>query len=162
MKVISKTVIGAFAAMSLIAMSSVSAEACTVPSNLKKLRQGVVTQVNKKRATQELRELQIRSKLNKAAQQHSCWIADHNAPQSHEGIDGTYVQDRVRKEGYIHTYVNENVGGGTLLKPREFVQAWWNSPVHKANILAKRSHHIGVGVAEANGWRYWVMVTGNN
>lgn len=162
MRLLSKTLIGACAAISIVAMSAVTAEACSVPRDLKKLRKGVTAQVNKKRGTRSLGNLQMRSKLHAAAQLHACWIADNDAPQSHKGIRGSYVQDRVRDQGYIHSYVNENVGGGTILKPRDFVEAWWNSPVHKANILARRSRHIGVGVAEAGGWRYWVMVTGNN
>jgi uncharacterized protein YkwD len=162
MRLVLKTLIGVMAVATMVAVSGVKAEACSVPANLKQLRFGVSGNVNKKRLANGRVKLNMRPALNAAAQQHACWMADNNAPLSHKGIRGTYVQHRVRAQGYNHRYINENVGGGTIMRPMAFVQAWWNSPVHKANILARQSRHIGVGIADARGWRYWVMVTGVN
>lgn len=44
----------------------------------------------------------------------------------------------------------------------EVMDAWMNSPVHKANILSPRYKNIGIGCVKVNGVNYWVQAFGTS
>jgi uncharacterized protein YkwD len=75
---------------------------------------------------------------------------------SHTGRDGSDVRERIERTGYFPPgrgwAVGENLawGTGALATPASIMQAWMNSPGHRANILNPAYREIGVGVAAGN------------
>ncbi|MDD3693556.1 MAG: SafA/ExsA family spore coat assembly protein [Oscillospiraceae bacterium] len=60
--------------------------------------------------------------------------------------------------GLRFSSAGENIAYGQRT-PREVVNAWMNSPGHRANILSQSFSHTGVGAAKkANGTLYWTQM----
>ncbi|MET8836112.1 CAP domain-containing protein [Micromonospora sp. NPDC004540] len=117
------------------------------------LRQ-VVDLVNQERAKAGCKALTIDNKLMLAAQRHSQDQADHKT-MSHDGSDGSDVGDRLDRVGYAWRSYGENVAWNQQ-SPAAVMDAWMNSPGHRANILNCSFTEIGVGVARSNG-PYWTQ-----
>ncbi|WP_174530929.1 CAP domain-containing protein, partial [Micromonospora maritima] len=116
--------------------------------------QQVVTLVNQERAKAGCKALSVDSKLTLAAQRHSQDQADHKK-MSHDGSDGSDVGDRLDRAGYAWRAYGENVAWNQQ-SPAAVMDAWMNSPGHRANILNCSFTEIGVGVARSNG-PYWTQ-----
>ncbi|WP_205698259.1 CAP domain-containing protein [Conexibacter sp. SYSU D00693] len=70
---------------------------------------------------------------------------------SHTGIDGSSLFDRLK--GYTTTpawQVGENLawGEGSTGSPAQVVQAWMDSPGHRANLLNGVFTEVGIGIAD--------------
>lgn len=71
---------------------------------------------------------------------------------SHDSLNGSRFDDRIRRTGYLrgarNALVGENLGWGTgtLATPRAMVRSWMRSPAHRANILRKRFDEVGIAV----------------
>jgi uncharacterized protein YkwD len=71
----------------------------------------------------------------------------------HVSPDGHDVTDRVRRTGYLagggDWVLGEDIGWGTaeLGTPAAIVQSWMSSPPHRAIVLSRRFHEVGVGIA---------------
>lgn len=77
---------------------------------------------------------------------------------SHERPDGTVCFTAL--DGIDGTSMGENIAAGQQT-PALVVNAWWNSPGHKANMLNASFDHMGVGYCrEANSsyGLYWVQM----
>jgi uncharacterized protein YkwD len=111
----------------------------------------VLEEVNRFRAQNGLPPVRLNQTLNQAAQKHSDYQAA-NRRMSHDGAGGSQVSDRVSAAGYRWRSVNENVAWNQQT-PQEVVQAWINSPGHRANLLSASVKEIGVG--ENN--KYWTL-----
>ena len=76
-----------------------------------------------------------------------------NDKLNHNGSDGSFVDDRIEREGYIPAFYAENLlkGGAT---EEEAIQAWLDSPAHCANIMDAKVTEMGVGTSGA----YWTLV----
>jgi uncharacterized protein YkwD len=116
--------------------------------------QQVVDLVNRERAKAGCKALTIDDKLMLAAQRHSQDQADHKT-MSHDGSDGSDVGDRLDRVGYAWRAYGENVAWNQQ-NPTAVMDAWMNSPGHRANILNCSFTEIGVGVARSNG-PYWTQ-----
>ena len=152
----------AFGVISLLVLFAGFANACSIPTELNALRTELIHEINNRRQAHGLSKLAAHSQLRGAAQGHACWVSDNTPSNLHRGRGRSRPAGRVRAQGYKFRYVNENVAGGRPGNPKEIVSRWMASPGHRRNILAKRPKHIGVGIAEAGIWRYWVMVGGAN
>jgi uncharacterized protein YkwD len=112
----------------------------------------IVCLINVERAKYGLRPLRLSKRLTRAGRRHALDMARHNY-FSHAGRRGSSFVDRIRRAGYLHGahrwYVGENLvwGSGDRTSPRAAVQAWMNSPPHRANILTRKYRNIGLGVA---------------
>ncbi|MGC5029504.1 CAP domain-containing protein [Micromonospora sp. DT229] len=115
----------------------------------------VVELVNEERAKAGCGALSIDDKLMTAAQRHSQDQAD-NRNMSHTGSDGSDPGQRIDRVGYVWQTYGENVAWNQQ-SPAAVMQAWMNSPGHRANILNCTFTEIGVGVASSNG-PYWTQV----
>ncbi|MGK5522375.1 CAP domain-containing protein, partial [Micromonospora sp. URMC 107] len=115
----------------------------------------VVDLVNAERAKAGCGALGIDDKLTTAAQRHSQDQADHRN-MSHTGSDGSDPGDRLDRVGYAWRTYGENVAWNQQT-PAAVMDAWMNSPGHRANILNCAFTEIGVGVASSNG-PYWTQV----
>ncbi|MFC3505013.1 CAP domain-containing protein [Micromonospora krabiensis] len=115
----------------------------------------VVDLVNAERAKAGCGALGIDDKLMTAAQRHSQDQADHQN-MSHTGSDGSDAGDRLDRVGYTWRTYGENVAWNQKT-PAAVMDAWMNSPGHRANILNCAFTEIGVGIASSNG-PYWTQV----
>jgi uncharacterized protein YkwD len=104
--------------------------------------------LNQQRAQARLAPLGPDRRLARAARRFSHAMVrqrffDHVSPQ------GSTVGQRVRAAGYTERAVGETIGwgAGTLATPAAIVQAWMNSPPHRAIIMDGRLHKVGLGVA---------------
>ncbi|MEA2310326.1 MAG: hypothetical protein QOE28_294, partial [Solirubrobacteraceae bacterium] len=72
---------------------------------------------------------------------------DHTTP------DGVTMVDRITRARYVNPRVGwslgENLAWGTgdLGTPRGVMNAWMNSPGHRANILKRSYREVGIGIA---------------
>jgi uncharacterized protein YkwD len=117
--------------------------------------------VNAARLTQGLTPLAYDGALTAAAQSYAQLMASTGC-FSHTCPPVTYFVDRVVAAGYTPwTYLGENIAAGQQ-SADEVMQAWMNSPGHRANILSTTYRDIGVGVAYGGPYGiYWVQEFGN-
>ncbi len=112
----------------------------------------VVTLVNQERAKAGLKPLAAtnatltKMALDKAKDMYNNGYFDHNSP--------TYGSpfDMMKKYGINYRYAGENIAKGQRT-PQEVMNAWMNSPGHRANILS--ANFTTIGVAYYNG--VWVQ-----
>ncbi|MFY1700904.1 MULTISPECIES: CAP domain-containing protein [Micromonospora] len=116
--------------------------------------QQVVDLVNAERSKAGCGAVQIDDKLMTAAQRHSQDQAD-TRNMSHTGSDGSDVGTRLDRVGYTWRTYGENVAWNQQ-SPAAVMDAWMNSPGHRANILNCAFTEIGVGIATSNG-PYWTQ-----
>jgi uncharacterized protein YkwD len=78
----------------------------------------------------------------------------------HTSLSGKTAVDLVEKTGYIFQIVGENLALGVFDSNQALVQAWMNSPEHKANILNPKYTEMGasVGIGNYKGQREWLAV----
>lgn len=106
---------------------------------------------NRERVNNGLQPLQVDYELSRVAREKSRDMAinfyfDHNSP-----VYGSPF-DMMRAYGITYRAAGENIAKGQRT-PEEVVQAWMNSPGHRANILNPNFTHIGVGFVEnGNHW----------
>jgi len=125
--------------------------ATSQPTNASSYAAQVVTLVNQERAKAGLSPLSSHEALAnmamvKAKDMKNNNYFDHNSP--------TYGSpfDMMKSFGISYRYAGENIAMGQRT-PQEVMNAWMNSPGHKANILSK--NFTSIGVAYYNG--AWVQ-----
>jgi uncharacterized protein YkwD len=120
--------------------------------NLDAVRAALVCLHNQIRARNGLPLLTDNAKLRRAAEGHSADMVrasyfEHTTPS------GTTMVDRILAAGYVRAdqgwLLGENLewGTGSLATPRGAMDAWMNSPGHKANILKRGYRHMGIGIS---------------
>ncbi|MEU3019416.1 CAP domain-containing protein [Nocardiopsis sp. NPDC007018] len=108
----------------------------------------VVTIVNSERAANGCGPLRVDSQLTAAAQEHSEDMAARDY-MSHDNPEGEGPGDRAERHGY-GSWGAENVAKGQT-SAEQVMDAWMNSPGHRANILNCDLVAIGVGESD-NAW----------
>jgi uncharacterized protein YkwD len=122
------------------------------PGNLETVRAAILCLHNKVRAENRLRPLHPNARLRAAAERHSSDMVsasffDHTTPR------GVTMVDRILGARYVRAdrgwVLGENLewGTGSLATPRGAVQAWLDSPGHRANLLKRGYRDMGVGIA---------------
>lgn len=113
----------------------------------------VVQLVNQQRAANGLGALSVDSGLTKTATLKSQDMAklgyfDHTSP--------TYGSpfDMMKQFGITYRSAGENIAMGQT-SPQQVMNAWMNSPGHRANILNSSFTKIGVGIAQSSDGRYY-------
>ncbi|MEL4105387.1 SafA/ExsA family spore coat assembly protein [Oscillospiraceae bacterium WX1] len=129
-----------------------------IPSidDVKALEQQVIDLVNRNRVSAGLAPLAANWELSRVARYKSQDMINkgyfgHTSP--------TYGSPfKMMEEFGIHfTAAGENIAYGQR-SPQEVMNAWMNSPGHRANIMSPIYNQIGVGVAKAsNGTFYWTQ-----
>ena len=127
----------------------------------------VLELTNEERAKAGLDPLKLNNKLANAADDHSDSMAQDDF-FSHTGADGSSVADRVQSNGYQYSTVGENIAAGQTTA-EDVVQAWMDSPGHRANILNANYTEIGIGyeflendTGSVNYNHYWTQVFGSS
>ena len=117
--------------------------------------QQVVDLVNAERAKEGLAPLTIDPNVEKAADVRAREIQskfDHTRP------NGSSFSSALKEQGADFRGAGENIAWGQQT-PKEVMNAWMNSPGHRANIMNKSYTHIGVGnVQNGSGTQYWVQL----
>ena len=115
--------------------------------SLRAARQATLCLLNDIRRAHGLRPFHDNHRLNRASQRHSRDMVRH-----HYFAHGNFVS-RIQSARYLFGArgwtVGENIAWGTYSAgtPAAIVNAWMNSPPHRANILNPTFGDIGIGVA---------------
>lgn len=130
-----------------------------IPSidEVKALEQQVVELVNQQRVWAGLAPLKHNWELSRVARYKSQDMIDKNYFDHTSPTYGSPFR-MIENFGIYFTAAGENIAYGQKT-PQEVMNAWMNSPGHKANILSNVYDQIGVGVAKkANGTFYWTQM----
>jgi uncharacterized protein YkwD len=116
------------------------------------VRAAVLCLLNGERRDRGLAPLRTNARLAKAADAQAEDMV-RRSYFSHQSPDGRNSTDRIRAAGYMRSggrwTVGENLAWGTadLSTARGLLNAWMNSPGHRANILKPAYREIGVAIA---------------
>lgn len=120
--------------------------------NLDQIAGATLCLLNAERQTRGLRALQRNARLGRAAVGHSRDMV-RRSYFAHDSRSGATFVDRIKRAGYKRgprgSVLGENLawGGGLESTARQIVDAWMQSPPHRANILRARFQEIGIGIA---------------
>lgn len=126
----------------------------TTPASVSSYVDEVIRLVNIERNKEGLSSLSKNVTLCEAAQTRASEIImvfDHTRP------DGTSCFTVADDYNIKWTAIGENIAMGQR-NPQEVVEAWMNSPGHRANILSSNFNQIGVGVVKSGGNYYWTQL----
>lgn len=130
--------------------------------------QTIAQLINQERAAAGLRPLEINGQLVAAGEIHSRNMASmvriygYAGAMSHVLLGTTAPTLGIRADlvGYDYRLLGENLAFG-YLTPQSVVQAWMNSPGHRANILNPNFTQLGIGVAwTTDGFPYYTLMFG--
>ncbi len=107
--------------------------------------------VNQRRIENGLTELTYRNDIQDAANIRANEII---STFSHTRPDGSSCFTSVNVNYYA---IGENIASGQK-SAAEVMNAWMNSPGHRANILSTQFTGIAVGVVQYQGVNYWVQI----
>ncbi|MCU9615061.1 SafA/ExsA family spore coat assembly protein [Caldibacillus lycopersici] len=127
----------------------------TIPAiSEKNFEAQVVTLVNQERAKAGLTALTHNWELSRVARYKSMDMRDRGY-FSHTSPTYGSPFDMMKNFGINYRTAGENIAQGQTT-PAAVVQAWMNSPGHRANILSTQFTEIGVGYAAGgSGRHYW-------
>ncbi|MFJ7839180.1 CAP domain-containing protein [Lysinibacillus sphaericus] len=125
----------------------------TTTSDVNAYEQEVVKLTNAERTKAGLKALQTDDKLMAAAREKS---QDMQSKKYFSHTSPTFGSpfDRMKALGITYKSAGENIAQGQR-SPQEVVQAWMDSPGHRANILNANYTHIGVGYVKSG--NYWTQ-----
>jgi uncharacterized protein YkwD len=131
------------------ASSCAGAETAAADQATSALEQSVLCLINEQRAEAGVAPVRLNPKLGQAAARHSNDMVDQGF-FSHTSSDGSTFIDRIAATGYTRGarswLVGENLvwGSGGLSTPASMVEAWVESPPHRANLLRGRFREVGL------------------
>ena len=104
---------------------------------------GILAETNKHRQINNLAPLVLNSTLSQAADNK---LKDMFARQyfDHDSPDGIGPADIVDRVNYQYLRIGENLALGNYADDTDLVQAWMDSPGHRANILSQGFSEIGI------------------
>lgn len=125
----------------------------------------VVRLVNIERAKEGLPPLEISYELTEIARQRSIDMAKNGLPFDHYYYDNkgnrfAYAFEMLKQRGVVYRCAGENIAAGQET-PQDVVDAWMNSPGHRANILRPEFTSIGVGFTDekiTDHDTYWTQI----
>jgi uncharacterized protein YkwD len=122
-------------------------------------RAGTLSETNKHRIANGLAPLAANAKLNTAALAKA---QDMLKQQyfAHVSPSGVGAADLAKNAGYEYLAIGENLAMGNFKDDKALVQAWMDSPGHRANILNAKYTEIGIAVIKGTyeGQTTWMAV----
>ncbi|MEV4332010.1 CAP domain-containing protein [Streptomyces sp. NPDC049597] len=115
----------------------------------------VLALVNKERAAAGCGPVAANDRLTQAADDYSDVMAGSGV-MSHTGPDGSTMTSRVEAAGYAWSTLGENIAQGQP-DAASVMDAWMNSPGHRANILNCSFDELGVGVHFGDDGPWWTQ-----
>lgn len=131
----------------------------TIPNYdaIKNVENQVITLTNQERAKNGLKPLTANWELSRVARYKAMDMRDKNY-FSHTSPTYGSPFTMMKNFGIAYRAAGENIAAGQTT-PQEVVNAWMNSPGHRANILSTTYTQIGVGYASGGSERYyWVQM----
>lgn len=127
----------------------------TIPnySGTKSVENQVIQLTNQERAKYGLKPLKANWELSRIARYKSADMRDKNY-FSHDSPTYGSPFTMIKSFGLAYRSAGENIAAGQTT-PQQVVQAWMNSPGHRANILNSSYTEIGVGYAAGGSQRYY-------
>jgi len=117
----------------------------------------VIYLINQKRAAQGLKPLTHNWELSRIARYKSMDMRDRGY-FSHTSPTYGSPFTMIKSFGISYRSAGENIAQGQAT-PQAVVQAWMNSPGHRANIMSTQFTEIGVGyAADGSGRHYWTQM----
>lgn len=120
---------------------------------------GVIEETNKQRVAQGLAPLAVNPFLMISAEYKvddmiTKQYFEHNSPT------GEGVSDLGKRANYNYVIIGENLALGDFTDAKDLVDAWMNSPGHRANILSTKYQDIGVSIKHGRfeGKEVWFAV----
>jgi uncharacterized protein YkwD len=122
-------------------------------------RAGIIKWTNKQREINGLEPLSETSLLGQSAKIKAEDMLE-NEYFAHEAPNGDGVAELASEVGYSYIIIGENLAMGNFEDDQVLVQAWMDSPGHRANILKEEYTQIGVGIKEGiyKGESVWMAV----
>lgn len=113
----------------------------------------VVELTNAERAKYGLKPLKFNQELAQVARLKSQDMAANNYFDHYSPTYGSPFE-MMNQFGIQYSYAGENIAAGQRT-PEEVVQAWMNSPGHRANMLNEHFTQIGVGFVKGGAYQYY-------
>ena len=116
------------------------------------VRSATLCLMNSERGARGLAGLRSQPALTSAAARYARQMVTERF-FAHTSPRGSTVLSRIRDTAYLRGApawtVGENIasGSGTMATPRAIVQAWMESPGHRANLLSPCFRDVGLGIA---------------
>lgn len=129
--------------LQIAATATTEASVSSAANSTLSLAEQVLALVNTQRTQAGLKPVKLNPLLSNASYNHSQDMA-LNDFFAHSGSNGSKVDDRVLAAGYNYALVGENIAAG-FSTPEGVVQAWMDSPGHRANILHPMLKEMGLG-----------------
>lgn len=120
----------------------------------------LLSKINGLRGSLGLAPYSLNGALSVAAQNHAAWMAA-TKQVSHNQPNGSTPSTRAQAAGYPGRWVSENIYGGTGAGSGDAWNFWTNSPIHYRGLTNANYQDIGIGIASADGWNFFVLVFGN-
>jgi uncharacterized protein YkwD len=120
------------------------------PAALELLGGNIVQELNRVRAARGLRALRATAALTTSARRHSAQMGARGF-FAHESVDGTPFWRRIERlyggNGFRSWEVGENIfwQSPAGIAAGSVVRSWLSSPGHRANVLSRAWHDVGVG-----------------
>ena len=121
--------------------------------------QGVLFETNRHRQTEGLKVLSFNAKLEESAKAKLEDMFTNNY-FAHLSETGEGPAELAITAKYEYIVVGENLALGNFLDDKELLQAWMDSPGHRANIMNKNYRDIGIAVGKGifEGEMTWLAV----
>lgn len=128
-------------------------------SNAYLTQKGTIAETNLQRTENNLQPLKENVKLNAAAMIKAQDMFK-NQYFEHISPSGLGPADLAKIAGYDYLIIGENLALGNFENDKVLVQAWMDSPGHRANILNDKYTEIGVAVKKGTyeGHSVWIAV----
>jgi uncharacterized protein YkwD len=139
------------------------AEATPKAAEMDEYENQIAAMINNIRVENGLNALAADGSLNAVAENRSQDLLNRNY-FSHYTPEGTNVFDVMRSFGVSYRYAGENLAQSAPASAGTtdgFMNAWMNSPTHKANILRAQYTKIGVSMVEIDSRRIVTTVFTN-
>ncbi len=104
----------------------------------------LLTVTNEERIKNNLSPLTINTLLTEAAAKKAAHMFQNNY-WAHFSPDGTSPWDFIKQSGYSYEYAGENLAKNFLFS-QNVIDAWMNSPTHRANLLNGQYREVGFAV----------------
>ena len=141
----------AFAVAAAVLLPAASAVACpgvdSRPAADGQYSRAVRCLLNQERAQAGLAPLAFNRRLARAALGFSSAMVREQF-FNHVSPTGSTMDQRIRAAGYPGARIGETIGwgAGALAAPAAIVEAWMQSPPHRAVIMGRRFNEVGLGV----------------
>lgn len=131
----------------------------TFKKNIDISSDSIIEMTNKERIAQGLEPFRSNQFLNDSAKRKALDMITRQYFE-HDSPEGRAVSDLAHGAGYDYIIVGENLARGDFTSAKDVVQAWMESPGHRANIMNPKYQDIGAYAAMGvyNGRSVWFAV----